>query len=139
MLGMPTDEVNRPALAEVIEGVLDQNRPAMAAQIGCDGVHKRCMGRVEHPRQVPATPAGLNCEPHLERLSDASQRPQRQLFEKSTLGEGDQLLANTGSLCHIGLPQAHPLPDGTKRATNAEIIHQPDGRRRYVTHHLSGA
>ena len=78
---MPADEVDRPAIPEMIEREFNEDLPAVTPEDRRDGVRERRVLLVKNPRQLTSAPAWVDHHTNLERSSDGAQAGDREALE----------------------------------------------------------
>jgi hypothetical protein len=114
MSWLPPNEVDRSPIAEVIERVLHEDLPAMAAHDRGHGIDEGGVLDVEQTGQLTAAPLRLDENANLKRATDRPQPGDRQALQLPSLGKRDQLLADAGSVCHVLLSPLKPAPNRPK-------------------------
>jgi len=126
---LPSDQVDRSSIAEMVERVLDEDLPTVAAHDRGDGVNDGGVLRVEKPGKLTAPPQRLDLEPNLQGAADSAQAAQRESVKVPRLRLRHELLAHARSRCHIQLPPPMSAAHSAKHDANPQIVH-----RRIVRH-----
>jgi len=120
---VPRHDVDRPALAVVAERVLEDAAPSEQAQNRNDGADDGRVSRVEQRVADAAAPARVERQLDLKRSANGAQGANRQLIEPAGLDRGDQLLADAGATCDIGLAGGFMTYYGAKQLADAQVLH----------------
>jgi hypothetical protein len=124
MLRLPSDQVDRSSIAEMVERELDEDLPTVAAHDRGDGVNDGRVLLVEKAGKLTAAPQRLDLDANLESSTDRPQGAQREPFKVPRLRLRHDLLAHAGSHCHIPLPPPVPAAHGAKDKADPQIVHQ---------------
>lgn len=127
---MPPDKIDGSPIAEVVEGVLQKDLPAMVAHDRGDGVDERRMLPVEQPRKLAAAPERLDRHANLKDVTDRTEARDRQALELAGLRQRHQLLADAGTRRDIQLSPPKSAPDRAKDQADPLFIHRRIVRRR---------
>jgi hypothetical protein len=121
---MPSDDVDRATLAEVIEGVLDQNRPSMPAHDRRQRVHEGSVLLIQKARQLPTAPERLHWQANLQDATDRAEVADREALELPGLCKRHQLLGNSSPIRNVLLTPPQPAPNRSQGEANPEIVHR---------------
>lgn len=120
---VPSDDVRRTTLAEMVERHLDSCQPSMGLELADDVLNESRMPAVHQAIDVARPPPGIDRERDIQCRPDGAKALQGDLFEAPKLDPGDRGLAHEGRGREIALPPSSPDPNFAYHTTDASIIH----------------
>jgi hypothetical protein len=122
---VPSEDVDRTPVAEVVEGVLDDQFPAARSHRADRMLHDGGVSGIEQPDVVAAAPPRHERQLDLEDRGDPAGAPHGELIQVPALHQRDEALAGAGPPPHLPLRPAQPMPNGTRQCADTKIIHGP--------------
>lgn len=121
---MPRDDVDRTALAVMVEAVFDDDIPSGVSKGSYHLIHNRCVMSVQQPDAVTATPSRRKGQVDLDSPTDASDRANAEPIKMTAFGERDHGLAHTDTMTELGLRPAEAVSHCAGKAPDPKVAHR---------------
>ena len=129
---VPCRHVDRSSIAEVIEGVLDDDLESARAEVPHDEFHDRRMALVKQLGQVRASPAWLDVKRESKGGPDAPRVAETGRLDLADFDQRHGLLAQSSRPGDVHLTPATAPSHGSEDAADRDVIHasslQPEPR-----------
>ena len=120
---MPGKHVNRSAIAEVVEPVLDDHFPAESSKFPDDELDDGCVRPVDQAIDVARVPLGIDEDRDIEDLRDLVDLANRHAVQLRQLSARDDGLAHARGHRDVDLAQALVQPYRPEHAPDATSVH----------------
>jgi hypothetical protein len=125
--GMPAQEIDDPALAELGERHLGPDHPAThRGQPADHELSERCVPGVDDTVDVDRASARAHLDPDLEGAGDRSNRVQRSLTQVPALDPRDGASRYTGSVRQVLLRPVPPNSSHPNEPSKADVVHSAE-------------
>lgn len=121
---MPREDVDRAALAEVIEAVFETDLPASCDEPPDDHLDDRGVVSVKETVELTATPSELEAKVDVESGAHLLERRQRHVCQPPELHLRDPPLADAGTTSYVSLSQTELLPNRPNDPARTSRIHR---------------
>ena len=122
---MPSNDVDGPALAEMVERILEKYLPGSANKDAGCVLPNSGMTLVQQPVEGTPSPASQELEPYSNRTADRPKVIDGHRSQSPPVGSRDPGLTNAGSGCDVRLAQTCLDSDCAQDRADLQVIHPP--------------
>lgn len=120
---MPSEDIDRPTITEVVERVLDQRFPTLRREHSHHSLDEGGMVGVEESGYVGDRPPGRDLDAYGERLRDPPDGRQSHELEPSGLDIAHDRLVDTSAHAKLTLGPAFSSPERPETSANGHVVH----------------